>query len=109
MYCAFQTKGVLYMDPVVARRLIEVYRRMFMERGIGKQLYRTDIAVHVPVNSQGFLEQCRGLLDHAESLVNQGKMGKATRWIGIAQGMLISAGVYNLNDIERHITEAGGV
>jgi len=67
------------MTPEKALEVIETYRQLFVERGIGKIDYPYDKLLDRDAHS---LEHCYGMLDKMNGFVREGRMEKAFRWLG---------------------------
>ncbi len=87
------------MTPEKVLQVIETYRQLFIERGIGKTDYPHDeFLEHVEVG----LDHCHGMLDNMVDFVREGRMEKVFRWLGFIQGVLWSNRVYTLTDLKNH-------
>ncbi|MBI2097507.1 MAG: hypothetical protein HYT46_01035 [Candidatus Vogelbacteria bacterium] len=79
--------------------VIETYRQLFIERGIGKTDYPHDDLLD---RTEVGLDHCHGMLDKMVEFVREGRMEKVFRWLGFVQGVLWSNRVYTLTDFRNH-------
>lgn len=87
------------MAPEKVIEVIEIYRQLFIERGIGKTDYSHDILLD---RTEVGLDHCHGMLDKMVGFVREGRMEKVFRWLGFVQGVLWSNQVYTLTDLKNH-------
>jgi len=87
------------MTPEKVLQVVETYRRLFIERGVGKVDYPHDgFLNHVEIG----LDHCHGMLNKMVEFVNERRMEKVFRWLGFIQGVLWSNRVYTLVDLKNH-------
>ena len=79
--------------------VIETYRKLFVERNIGKIEYPHDKLLDGEVHG---LEHSHGMLDKMAKFVREGRMEKTFRWLGFVQGVLWATRVYPLTDLKNH-------
>ena len=79
--------------------VIETYRKLFVDRNIGKIDYFHDELLDGEAHG---LEHCHGMLDKVIEFVNEGRMEKAFRWLGFVQGVLWAFRVFPLTDLKNH-------
>jgi len=87
------------MTPEKVLEVIEVYRQLFLKRGIGKIDYPHD---EILDQAEVGLEHCHGMLDQMIEFVHKGKIEKAFRWLGFVQGVLWTNGIYTLSQLRDH-------
>ena len=79
--------------------VIETYRKIFVERNIGKIDYPHDKLLYKKLRG---LEHCHGMLDKMVEFVHEGRMGKTFRWLGFIQGVLWTSRICSLTDLKNH-------
>lgn len=87
------------MTPEKVLEVIETYRRLFVERNIGKSDYPHDELLGGEVHG---LEHCHGMLDKMVEFIREGRMEKTFRWLGFVQGILWAFRVFPLTDLKNH-------
>lgn len=87
------------MTPPKVLEIIEIYRKFFVERGVGKIDYPHDELLDSEVRG---LEHCHGMLDKMVVFVRAGRMEKAFRWLGFIQGVLWAARIFPLAKLMEH-------
>lgn len=79
--------------------IAEKYREYFVLNGVEKAKFiRNDTSG----DFEDDLAHCHIMLDKIVEFVLLGKVKKAGRWLGFVQGVLWSAGVYTLEDLQIH-------
>lgn len=87
------------MTPEKVLRVIEKYRQLFVEKGIGKIDYpHDDLLDYAEIG----LDHCNGMLDKMIEFVHKERMEKAFRWLGFVQGVLWANRAYTLTDLKNH-------
>lgn len=87
------------MDGPKILEVISVYRKYFIEKGIGiTDFPHTDM----PSSEHEILAHCHGMLDKMEGFVREGRIEKAFRWLGFIQGCLWSTRQYSLEELMNH-------
>lgn len=79
--------------------VIETYRKLFVDRNIGKIDYPHDELLDGEAHG---LEHCHGMLDKMGEFVHEGRMEKAFRWLGFVQGTLWALRIFPLTDLKNH-------
>ena len=51
---------------------------------------------------EGAHEHAKWMLDRIDEFADQGRMGKAFRWLGFLQGVFWTLGTYTLNQMREH-------
>ena len=87
------------MTPEKMLEVIEVYRKLFVERGVGKIDYPHDELLDSEVHG---LEHCHGMLDKMDAFVREGRREKAFRWLGFIQGVLWAKRIFPLAELMDH-------
>lgn len=80
-------------------KVIETYRKLFVERGIGKIDYPHD---HLLDRAEVGLSHCHGMLDQMVEFAREGRLDKAFCWLGFVQGVLWVNGIYTLTELKDH-------
>ena len=102
-YCSFRNhtlklKGCT-MTPEKVLEVIETYRQLFIEKGIGKIDYPHNDLLDRETHG---LEHCHGMLDKMVEFVREKRMEKVFRWLGFIQGVLWTTRVYPLTNLKDH-------
>ncbi len=87
------------MEAEEVRRVIETYRRKFVEMKVGKTRFPHE---KVLTDQQLGFEHCHWMLDEMEGFIKEERMDKVNRWLGFIQGFLWSNQVYALTEMMNH-------
>ncbi len=60
-----------------------------------------DLARTAPRGSEAF-DHVKWMLDRIDEFADQGRMGKAFRWLGFLQGVFWTLGTYTLDQMREH-------
>lgn len=86
------------MDAKKVYEVCGIYRKLFEDKGIGKQDYPHDKLLE---STKDGLEHCHGMLDRMEKFAED-KVGKLMRWLGFIQGFLWAKRIFTLTDLQNH-------
>ena len=87
------------MMPEKVLQVIETYRQLFVDRGIGKIDYPHDELLEY---AEIGLNHCHGMLEKMIEFIHEERMEKAFRWLGFVQGVLWANQAYTLADLKNH-------
>lgn len=87
------------MDNNQLLGVLDLYERRLIELSVEA----IDYPHHSKVRSRkATLGHVLGMLPKMREFVAEGRRDKLMRWLGFAQGVLWSAGVYSLEDLKNH-------
>lgn len=86
------------MAPEKVRRAVEDYRDFIEQAGISPE----QLMDRCPKNDEEAMAHIASMFDRLFEFLDQGRIGKAYRWLGFIQGALWRSGIYNVNDLKYH-------
>ncbi len=93
------------MTPQKVLEVIGVYRKLFVGLGIKRIEYpHQELLENVELG----LAHCHGMLDKMEEFVREGRIDKASRWLGFIQGVLWAQKIYALEHLKHHNRPSSG-
>lgn len=84
------------MNADEVRQILAIYQRGFDELNIPKEKAHLDLLVESETTA---LAHCNWMLDEIETLLCEGEMEKAFRWLGFIQGVLYLSREFTIDEM----------